>query len=145
MPALGPYLWIIGGLVVSILELFAPGVYLLWFGLAGVAVGGLVWFWPLEFFGELVAFAGFAIVAVALGYFLTKRATDNEGEQPFLNRRGEQLVGRTVTLSSGIENGVGRLSVDDTIWRAEGPDMPAGSRAVITGVSGTTLMVKAAA
>ena len=81
---------------------------------------------------------------LAIGRLLTRRASDNEGEQPFLNRRGEQLVGRTVVLINGIENGVGRVSVDDTIWRAEGPDMPAGSRAVIAGVSGTTLKVTAA-
>lgn len=144
MPALGPYVWLIAGLIVSILELFAPGVYLLWFGLAGIAVGALVWFWPLTFIGELMVFALFAIIAVAAGYLLTRRATDNEGEQPFLNRRGEQLVGRAVVLTSAIENGVGRLSVDDTIWRAEGPDMPAGARAVITGVDGTTLKIRAA-
>lgn len=144
MPPLGPYVWIIAGFIVSILEMFAPGVYLLWFGIAGVATGLLVWLWPLSFVGELIAFALFSAVSLAIGRLLTRRATDNEGEQPFLNRRGEQLVGRSVVLTAAIENGAGRLSIDDTIWRAEGPDMPAGSRAVITGVDGTTLKVKAA-
>jgi len=144
MPAFGPYVWIIGGLIVSILELFVPGVYLLWFGAAGIATGAIVWFWPLSFIGELAAFGAFAILAVALGYVLTRRATDNEGEQPFLNRRAEQLVGRTVTLTGNIENGVGRVSVDDTIWRIEGPDLPAGTRVTISGVRGAVLEVKPA-
>ncbi|MBN9063097.1 MAG: hypothetical protein BGP06_08635 [Rhizobiales bacterium 65-9] len=144
MQSLGPYLWIIGGLILSILELFAPGIYLMWFGLAGVATGALLWFWPLGFIGELMAFVTFSLIAVAAGYLLTRRATDNEGEQPLLNRRADQLIGRTVVLTSGIENGVGRVSVDDTVWRAEGPDMPAGARVIITGVSGTVLKVKEA-
>lgn len=144
MQSLGPYVWAIGGIILSIIELFAPGIYLMWFGLAGVATGVLLWFWPLGFIGELIAFAVFAIIAVAAGYLLTRRATDNEGEQPLLNRRADQLIGRTVVLTNGIENGVGRVSVDDTIWRAEGPDMPAGARAVIVGVAGTVLKVKAA-
>jgi membrane protein implicated in regulation of membrane protease activity len=143
MAALGPYVWIIGGLIIAILEMFAPGVYLLWFGLAGVATGALVWLWPLGFVGELVAFALLAIVFVAIGRIVTKRVSDGPGEQPYLNRRADGLVGRIVILTGAIENGAGRLSVDDTIWRVEGPDMPAGSRAVITGVDGTTLKVTA--
>jgi membrane protein implicated in regulation of membrane protease activity len=144
MTPIGPYLWMIGGLVLAIFEMFVPGVYLLWFGLAGVATGLLVWFWPLEFNGELISFAIFAVISVAIGRVVTRRANDAAGEQPFLNRRADGLVGRIVILTGAIENGAGRLSVDDTIWRVEGPDMPAGSRAVITGVSGTTLKVTAA-
>lgn len=144
MAPLGPYAWLIGGLVVAILEMFAPGVYLLWFGLAGIIAGGVLFLWPLSFVGELILFALLAAASVLAGRALTKRAGDNEGEQPYLNRRAEGLVGRIVILSGAIENGAGRLSIDDTIWRVEGPDMPAGTRAVITGVTGTVLKVAAA-
>ncbi len=143
MVALGPYPWMIAGIALAILEMFVPGVYLLWFGLAGVATGLLAMAWPMSFNGELIAFAAFAVISVAVGRIVTKRATGGAGEQPYLNRRADGLVGRIVILTGAIENGAGRLSVDDTIWRVEGPDMPAGTRAVITGVDGTTLKVTA--
>ncbi|MGL5734914.1 MAG: NfeD family protein, partial [Beijerinckiaceae bacterium] len=135
MTALGPYIWLIAGLVLATLEMIAPGVYLLWFGLAGILTGLLLFLWPLPFSGELIAFALFAVVTVAIGRQLTKKITGGEGEQPNLNLRGHSLIGRTVTLTSPIENGIGRISIDDTIWRVTGPDFVAGKRVKVVGLA----------
>jgi membrane protein implicated in regulation of membrane protease activity len=46
---LGPWLWIIAGLILLGLELLAPGVLLIWFGLAALATGLFAFvtdFWP---------------------------------------------------------------------------------------------------
>ena len=59
----------------------------------------------------------------------------DETDQPLLNRRGDQLVGRTATLTEPITNGRGRVKFGDTMWRVSGPDLPVG----------TTVRVKAAA
>ena len=66
-------------------------------------------------------------------------------DRPILNRRGEQYVGRSFTLSEPIVNGVGKLQVDDTTWRISGADLPAGRKVQVTGVDGTTLRVEAVA
>ena len=42
-----------------------------------------------------------------------------------------------------INRGRGKVQVGDTVWTAEGPDMPAGARAKVTGVNGTVLVVGA--
>ena len=63
-------------------------------------------------------------------------------EQPLLNRRAEQYVGRVFTLQEPIVNGRGRLRVDDTVWRVEGEDCPAGTAVEVTGVDATLLRVR---
>jgi len=65
-------------------------------------------------------------------------------DQPHLNQRGRQYIGRRFTLESDIVNGIGKIRVDDTTWRVEGPDLPAGSNVVVTDVDGTNLIVQAA-
>jgi membrane protein implicated in regulation of membrane protease activity len=46
-------------------------------------------------------------------------------------------------LAEPIVQGAGRLSFDDTLWRIEGPDLPAGARVRVVGLSGTVLRVTA--
>jgi membrane protein implicated in regulation of membrane protease activity len=44
-------------------------------------------------------------------------------------------------VEQAIENGRGRVRVGDTLWSAEGPDAPAGTRVTVTGSKGTVLVV----
>ena len=62
-----------------------------------------------------------------------------------LNRRGEQYVGRRLTLDEPIVNGRGQVKVDNSTWRVEGADLPAGTPVIVTGVRGTILNVERAA
>jgi hypothetical protein len=63
-------------------------------------------------------------------------------DRPTLNRRGEQYVGRVLTLQVPIVNGTGKVRVDDTTWKVEGEDCASGSRVVVTGVDGAVLRVR---
>ena len=47
-------------------------------------------------------------------------------------------------LTEAIVNGRGRLSIDDTVWRIEGPDLPAGTRVTVSAAEGSRLKVKLA-
>lgn len=49
-----------------------------------------------------------------------------------------------MTVTAPIVNGVGRVRVGDSEWRATGPDLPTGSRVLVVGAEGTTLEVEAA-
>ena len=49
----------------------------------------------------------------------------------------------TATLTA-IVNGQGKARVGDSLWLAEGPDLPAGAPVEVVGVDGSTLKVKAA-
>ena len=62
-------------------------------------------------------------------------------DQPRLNRRGEQYIGRIFTLSIPIQHGQGKIQVDDTRWKIQGIDCPVGSQVQVTGVDGVVLTV----
>ena len=49
-----------------------------------------------------------------------------------------------VTVAEAITGGRGKVRVGDSVWQAEGPDMPAGTAARITGSSGTVLRIEPA-
>ena len=61
-----------------------------------------------------------------------------------LNRRTEALVGRVFTLEKPIVDGVGRVRIDDTVWRVSGPDAAAGSRVEVVRADGANLTVEPA-
>ena len=63
-------------------------------------------------------------------------------DQPELNRRSRQYIGRTFTLQGPIVNGVGVLHVDDTTWRIVGGDLPAGQNITVVDVDGVLLKVE---
>lgn len=143
---LGPWNWVAFGLVLLVLEIAIPGVFLLWFGLAAIIIGVLTvmfanaGFWPWE--AQILVFLMLALVLAYYG----KRMMDkgDETDEPLLNQRYAQLVGRTATLTEPIMEGRGRIKLDDTTWRIKGPDMPIGTRVKVTSVEGNDLAVEAA-
>ena len=138
---LGTWDWLIGGLILVGLELLAPGVFMLWLGLAAILVGLLSfvvhWSWQLQF----LAFAVFALAAVPLYRRLGSRRME-QTDQPFLNRRADALVGQVFTLEKPIIDGSGTVRVGDTVWRVSGPDAPSGSRVKVVTADGAALRVE---
>jgi len=140
---LGAWNWFILGAIFLILELAAPGAFMLWLGLAALAVGlisfGVDWSWQ----AQCVVFALLSIALIPV-YRRFAPKVEQPSESPLLNRRAETYVGRVFTLEKPIANGVGHVRIDDTIWRVSGPDMPAGSRVRIVRTEGANLFVEPA-
>jgi membrane protein implicated in regulation of membrane protease activity len=134
--------WWIAAVVLLVLEVFAPGSVFLWMATAAGMTGlllllasGLTW----EY--QLLAFAVLTVAsAVAWRAYLRRRPI--ETDQPALNRRGEQYVGRVFNLDEAIVNGTGKIRVDDTTWKVEGADLPLDAKVRVTGVDGTVLTVE---
>jgi membrane protein implicated in regulation of membrane protease activity len=102
-------------------------------------------FVPQMSFGmQAVVFAVFAVIRCYVYWHFVRNAMHERSDQPNLNRRAEQYVGRRFVLETAIVNGQGKARVGDTLWLAEGPDLPAGSPIEVVGVDGSTLKVKAA-
>ncbi|HEV7255035.1 MAG TPA: NfeD family protein [Mesorhizobium sp.] len=141
---LGPWTWVLLGLVLLALEIVVPGVYLVWIGAAAILTGAVSWqLWGFEFWTwhwQALAFLALALAAVWAGRKFFSD-TDVVSDQPLLNRRGEQLIGATAVLAEPISEGNGRIRLGDTIWRVRGPDLPAGARVRVTGVEDTRLVV----
>ncbi|GEM_PF-3064118 len=72
------------------------------------------------------------------------RQRGRRSDQPLLNRRAEQLIGRVVVLDRGIANGIGPARIDDAFWGGAGVDLPAGSTVHVVAVDGTPLKVPSA-
>ncbi|MDH6233488.1 membrane protein implicated in regulation of membrane protease activity [Mesorhizobium soli] len=143
---LGPWNWMALGAALLIFELFLPGVFLLWIGIAAILVGTLslqlwnmgFWTWQLQVLIFLVlsllsAYAGSRIMA----------ARRDDSDQPLLNRRSEQMIGRTATLTEPISEGRGRIKLGDTMWRVSGPDLPVGARVRVVAAEDSELVVEA--
>jgi membrane protein implicated in regulation of membrane protease activity len=144
---LGPWSWWVLGLVLLAAEVVAPGVFLVWIGIAAIITGALsllLWdagFWVWQ--AQLVFFAILSVAAAVIGRRLLARSGDTSDE-PLLNQRGARLIGRTAVLEQPIAEGRGRIRLDATTWTVNGPDLPAGSRVKVIGSNGGRLTVESA-
>ncbi|WP_460822394.1 NfeD family protein [Lysobacter olei] len=136
--------WAALALALFAAETLAPGAFLLWLGFAAVAVFLLVTVLPdVTVLAQVAAFVVLAFVSIQV-YRTWFRNRGRESDQPMLNRRAEQLVGRVVPLDQAIINGVGRVQIADAFWDVVGPDAPAGTAVRVIAVDGMTLRVRPA-
>jgi membrane protein implicated in regulation of membrane protease activity len=140
---MGPWRWLVLGLVLLSVELIAPGTFLLWLGLAALVVGILAFLIDPGWQIEIVGFATLGLLAAALWWVFGRPDNAATSDQPMLNRRAERHVGKAFVLDAPIVNGDGRLRIDDTVWRVNGPDLPAGSHVTVLRADGATLVVAA--
>jgi inner membrane protein len=139
------YGWWLLALVLIGAELAVPGYFMLWIGVAAAVMGLIVLIVPdLGALGQAVAFAVLAFISCVIYWKFVRRELGKASDQPLLNRRAAQFVGRRYVLDSPIVNGQGKARVGDSVWLVEGPELPAGSPIEVVAVSGTTLKVRAA-
>ncbi len=74
-----------------------------------------------------------------------RRKAGSVEETPGLQRRGDDLFGRTFPLHRAIVGGLGELRVEDASWLVSGPDLPRGALVRVTGQDGALLHVEPAA
>ena len=140
LSTIGKWNWLILSAAFFVLELLAPGAFMMWLGLSALLVGIISVFtdWPWQY--QLIAFAVFALASIPLWRHFAHRV-ERTGDQPFLNRRADAFVGREFTLEKPIVSGNGTVKIDDTIWRLAGPDCPGGSRVKVVRADAATLVV----
>lgn len=138
----GPWLWFAAAVALLILETLVPGVHFLWFGVSAAIVGALVLLTPLAWPAQLIIFA---LISIATVFVVRRYARPDvaKTDEPVLNIRGAQYIGRKVEVVQAIRNGRGKVRVGDTVWGAEGEDAAAGSEVEVLGVNGTVLVVGA--
>ena len=136
------WLWMIGGVVLLIAEIIAPGFFLVFIGAAALATGVFALLFDLGLAAQLALFALYSLLAVMVG----RRAYANssaESSDPLLNDRSGRLVGRVVTVVEAVDEHNGRVRVGDGEWTARGGPAGVGERVRITGVDGNCLNVEA--
>lgn len=142
--ALGGWAWVAVGLVLIGLEMLAPGVFLIWLGLAALLTGAVVGLMALSWQAAWLVFAGFALASVALGWWITRRKGEEPEDADRLNDRTRGMKGRVFRLEETLVNGQGRVRVGDSSWRVKGPELLAGTEVRVVRIDGATLVVEKA-
>lgn len=137
--------WLAFGTLLLILEVFGAGGYLLWIGVAAAGVGVLTYVFPEMPWALQFVLFGVLSVATAVLWWRRQRTAAKPSDQPGLNRRGSELLGRQFPLHEAIISGRGKIKAGDSLWLVTGPDLPAGSAVKVIGQDGVLLKVEAAA
>ena len=136
------WLWMIGGVVLLIAELIAPGFFLVWVGAAAIITGLFALLFDIGAAGQLALFVLYTAIAVyAARRWYVGRPVPSE--DPMLNDRSARLVGRLVTVVEPVTEHGGRVRVGDSDWSARGGPAEPGDQVRITGVDGNCLAVEA--
>jgi membrane protein implicated in regulation of membrane protease activity len=138
--------WMSFGVGLLVMEMLLPGVFFLWMGIAAGGVGLLMLGLPdLDWRIQLVVFSALSIICVTgFRYWQSKNPT--ETDNPKLNQRGQQYIGRVVSLTKDMENGVGQAHVDDTVWQVSSLDAQSfkiKQKLKVIDIEGATLIIEA--
>lgn len=135
--------WWVAGVALIIIEMLAPGAFFLWLGISAFATGLILWLFPqLGWTAQLSLYAVLSISSIIIWRKMFPEAM-NQSDQPLLNKRTQQFIGRTFTLEQPVVNGVGQVKIDDLTWRISAQmDIPAGNRIKVTGEESMTLKVE---
>ncbi len=136
----GVPLWFVLAVILFVLETLVPGVHFMWFALAAGVIGTLALAFPMTWQLQLLLFSVLSVLTV----FAVRRSqfgANAKTDEPVLNVRGAQYIGRTVIVEESIRSGRGKVRVGDTVWAAEGEDVHKGAHVIVTGVNGTVLVV----
>ena len=133
--------WAIGGLLLLLAEIIAPGFFLVFIGAAAIATGLFTLLFDLGAAPQLVLFVLYTGLAVMIG----KRwyGEPHGGDQRHaINEPAKRLVGRTVTVTVDVDEHAGRVRVGDGEWNARGGPAAIGERVTVTAVEGNCLIVE---
>ena len=135
------YWWLIA-LVLLVLEILTPGYFFMWMAASGFLTGAIVLLMPaLTMNMQILIFSILSIVAIIVWKFYGKRHPITS-DQPLLNKRGDQYIGRVFSLYEPIKNGQGKIKVDDSIWKVHGEDCDINSRVKVIAIRGTVFEVE---
>ena len=137
------WIWAIGGVLVLIAELIAPGFFLLFIGAAAIATGIFTLLFDLGTAPQLVLFALYSALAVMLGKrFYAQPETPDQ--QVGLNDPSRRMIGKSVVVVDPVDEYGGRVRVGDGEWTARGGPAGVGERVTVVAVDGNCLTVEPA-
>ena len=136
------WLWLIGGVLLLIAELIAPGFFLVFIGGAAIATGVAAMLLPLSLPLQLALFAALAYLSARIGGRRAYAMKFDYSSDPFLNDRVKRLLGRVVVATQPIDSNGGRVRVGDSEWSARGGPAQPGERVRIVDIEGNCLKVE---
>jgi inner membrane protein len=136
------WLWLIGGVVLLIAEVIAPGFFLIFIGAAAIVTGLLAMAIGLPVAVQLGVFAILAFISARLvgrRFYATRY---DYSPDPFLNDKVGRLLGKVVVVVQPVDSHGGRVRVGDGEWSARGGPAAVGERVRIVDIEGNCLKVE---
>lgn len=139
------WLWVVGGLVLLILEVWTPtGFFLTFFGIGAILVGGLAWIGAVE--SDWVQWLLFSTLSVAAVATLRRPLRERFAANDNTSKVGG-LIGEVVVPSQDIGGGsIGQAECRGTPWSARNlqeTPLARGQRCRVERVEGLTLYIRA--
>jgi inner membrane protein len=138
--------WLALAVALAGLEMLTMSFFLIFPALSAALVGLVVYVEPgLDWRVQVLIFAALSVATTMLGRAWLRKFRAADGP-PVVNVRGQTYVGRRVRTTDALENGRGRVQMDDTWWTAQSRDggpIAAETLVEVTEVDGATLMVRA--
>jgi membrane protein implicated in regulation of membrane protease activity len=134
------WLWAIGGVLLLIAEIIAPGFFLVFIGAAALATGLFALLFDLGLAPQLGLFAVYSALALLVG-----RRWYGQPDGPAaggVNEPAGRLIGRSVEVVSAVDDHGGRVRVGDSEWSARGGPAAPGDRVRVTSIEGNCLIVE---
>ena len=123
------YWWVLAAILLAA-ELLSPGFFFLWMAISGFVTGCIALLMPsISLDVHVLIFSILAIVSIIIWKIYAKNYPI-KSDRPLPNKRSEQYIGRVFTLIEPIENGYGKIKVDDSIWRVRCDDCDGGCEKV---------------
>ncbi|KOC89973.1 NfeD family protein [Winslowiella iniecta] len=136
------WFWLTLGGLLLVAEMLGTNGYLLWSGISAVLIGLLSWLVPLPWAWQGGLFALVTLVTAWLWYCWMQRREKKQLPNT-LNQRGNQMIGRQLTLQTALVNGIGHIQTGDSSWRVQADsDLPAGCEVTVVAIEGITLRIR---
>ena len=142
LPFAPAWMWLIGGVVLLIAEVIAPGFFLIFIGAAAIATGLLTLAVGFTVALQLAVFAVLAFLAVRIIGRRFYASRYDYTADPLLNDRVARLLGKVVVVVQAVDSHGGRVRVGDSEWSARGGPAEVGERVRIVDVDGNCLKVE---
>lgn len=134
------YFWFIGGIVLLILEMFIPGLVVLFFGFGAILTGILTALFDFSISWEIVIFivSSLAFLALFRKYFMNR--FDNKNIEEELDDK----IGQFATALDDVQPGYeGHVLYKEVPWKAKSKQVISkGENVKIIGIDNITLIVQ---
>lgn len=144
---LEPWHWFVFGIVLIISELFIPAFAALWFGLAALVVGILLWFFPTMSLGIQLIFWGILSIACTIIWF--KKIKPLLIDKTKVDQRREAAVGQTgMVTQTHLDHHLIRVRFSIPILGTDEWDcrtlsaVQVGDRVIVVDITGNELIVQ---
>lgn len=135
--------WASLAIILLVMEILGTAGFLIGSAIAAFLMAAIVAISPdINWKWQLAIFSTSAVIFSLI--YLKRFANFNENtDQPNLNNRAAQLIGKRYTLKEDMVNGQGRIQISDTFWKIScDSDLQASTQIEITDFDSMTLIVK---